>query len=140
MQVNMLVHISGVLQFSIISYPRSVLFFNGKRGSTATLFAGMWTGPGLILNGGLARFYCNLYKMYKTQTFPRIRPLILPLATGSEKQQVKKTSLHYRGVFEAKNCGKKYKAIVLSSLLFVFQYISASCMNYSVGRHFSLFS
>lgn len=86
-----------------------------KRGSTATLSAGMWTGPGLILNGGLARFYCNLYKMYKTWTFPKIRPLILPLTIGSEKQQVKKTLLHYRGVSEAKNCGKKYKDTVLSS-------------------------
>lgn len=113
---------------------------NESKSSTATLFSGMWTAPGLILNGGLARFYCNLYKMYKTWTFPRIRPLILPLAIGSDKQQVKKTSLHYRGVFEAKTCGKKYKAIVLSSLLFVFQYISASCKNYSVGRNFSLFS
>lgn len=37
-----------------------------KRGSTATVFAGMWTDPGLIFNGGLARFYCNLHKMYKT--------------------------------------------------------------------------
>lgn len=78
--------------------------------------------------------------MYKTWTFPRIRPLILPLTTGSEKQQVKKKSHFIRGVFEAKNCGKKYKDIVVSSPLFVFQYISASCMNYSVGRNFSLFS
>lgn len=35
---------------------------------------------------------------------------------------VKKTSLDYRGVFEAINCGEKYKHIVVSSLLFVFQY------------------
>lgn len=93
-----------------------------KRGSTATVFAGMWTDPGLIFNGGLARFYCNLHKMYKTWIFSRIRPLILPLAIGSEKQQLKKTSLGYRGVSEAINCGEKYKPIVLSSLLFVFQY------------------
>lgn len=118
----------------------SLMGNESKWGSTAVFIAGMWTGPGLILNGHLARFYCNLYKMYKTWTFPRIRPLILPLAIGSEKQQVKKTSLDYRGVSEAKNCGKKYKAIVLSSLLFVFQYISASCTNNSVGRNFSPFS
>lgn len=64
-----------------------------KRGSTATVFAGMWTDPGLIFNGGLERFYCNLHKMYKTWTFSRIRPLILPLAIGSEKQQLKKPHL-----------------------------------------------
>lgn len=93
-----------------------------KRGSIATLFAGMWTDPGLILNRSLARFYCDLHKMYKIWTFSRIRPLILPLATGSEKQQLKKTSLDYRGVSEALNCGEKYKHIVVSSLLFVFQY------------------
>lgn len=46
----------------------------------------------------------------------------MPLAIGSEKQQLKKTSLGYRGVSEAINCGEKYKPIVLSSLLFVFQY------------------
>lgn len=107
MQFSTLVHISGVLQFRlfpILDACCCLMENESKRGSTATLSAGMWTGPGLILNGGLARFCCNLYKMYKTPTFPRIRPLILPLAIGSEKQQVKKkTSLHYRGGFEAKN-------------------------------------
>lgn len=127
--------------FPILEVHYSIMENESKRGSTATLFPGMWTDLGLILNGGLARFYCNLYKMYKTRTFPRIRPLILPLAIGSEKLQVKKPSLHYKGVFEAKKTkGRSIKAIVLSSLLFVFQYNSASCRNYSVGRNFSLFS
>lgn len=41
-----------------------------KRGSSATLFAGMWTDPGLILNGGLGRFYCNYTKCIKHEPFP----------------------------------------------------------------------
>jgi len=99
----------------------------------------MWTDPGLILNGGLARFHCNPCKMYKTQTFSRIRPLILPLAIGSEKQQLKKTSLHDRGVFEAINCGEKYKHIVLSSLVFVFQYLCFLCTQLRGERCQSIF-
>lgn len=49
---------------------------------------------------------------------------MLPLAVGSEKQQLKeKPSIDNRGVSEAINCReKKNKHIVFSSLLFVFQY------------------
>lgn len=47
----------------------------------------------------------------------------MPLAIGSEKQQLKEEpSIDNRGVFEAINCGEKYKHTVFSSLLFVFQY------------------
>lgn len=126
--------------FPVLEVYNSLMEHESKGGSTATLSAGMWTGPGLISNGGLARFYCNLYKMYKTWTFPKIRPLILPLAIGSEKQQVKNPHFITEVVLRQKTVGRSIKTLSSHPPLLVFQYISASCMNYSVGRNVSLFS
>lgn len=60
--------------------------------------------------------------MYKTPTFPRIRPLILPLAIGSEKQQVKKKTPHFiTEVFLRQKTGGRSRKPLFSHPPSVFQ-------------------